>query len=637
MRLIKTLPLLLVIPLSQISAQVVQITDANSYTAEESLNVKKDLPELTLTTPKIGNVHLLDGLFKDRRELTKAYILRLKTDNILQNHYLEAGVRIEPAYEDMHLGWESPHYQLRGHFAGHWLSAAAHFAALDDDPVMTERVREAVDDLKHCQDLNKDGWIGSIPEKYLTILADGKPIWSPQYTLHKTMMGLLDAYKYLGNEEALQSDILSADWFLKWTDEMIQDNTGEAIYGGECAGMLELWCDLYADTGNKDFLKLASRYAMPDIFKELLAGEDALSNKHANASIPWIQGAARLYEVTGDTRYRNIVFQFWKEGVTDRGMFATTGNNAGEFWIPKQQFNRFLGSRTQEHCTVYNMIRVAQYLFEWTGDSEYADYIERALYNGILAQQNPHTGLVAYFLPTEPGGKKVWGTETHDFWCCHGTLVQAQAMYEDLIYYKGDKSISVSQFIPSKGNFELASNPVSISQTVDWTNKAKGFSEKSNCMPMTLQLKIDADNSEKWTLKIRQPEWATSVGTVSVNGKPVKAQVDEKGFLEVNRSWSHDEIEVTFTKELRQETLPGDESRIALLDGPIVLAAITENEPLMSKDSSLTPMYEHQYISGREWQTGHYLMESGDKTYTLKPLFEIADEKYAIYFRKEAK
>ena len=46
-----------------------------------------------------------------------------------------------------------------------------------------------------------------------------------------------------------------------------------------------------------------------------------------------------------------------------------------------------LGDKNQEHCIVYNMMRLADYLLRWTGDVAYADYWERNLYNGILAQQ----------------------------------------------------------------------------------------------------------------------------------------------------------------------------------------------------------------------------------------------------------
>lgn len=48
----------------------------------------------------------------------------------------------------------------------------------------------------------------------------------------------------------------------------------------------------------------------------------------------------------------------------------------------------FLGDRNQEFCTVYNMVRLADYLYRFTGETVYADYIEKNLYNGFLAQQN---------------------------------------------------------------------------------------------------------------------------------------------------------------------------------------------------------------------------------------------------------
>ena len=39
----------------------------------------------------------------------------------------------------------------------------------------------------------------------------------------------------------------------------------------------------------------------------------------------------------------------------------------------------FLGERTQEFCTVYNMVRLADYLSCFTGAHEYLDYIENNL------------------------------------------------------------------------------------------------------------------------------------------------------------------------------------------------------------------------------------------------------------------
>lgn len=332
---------------STLFSQAIQSHSARQYPGEQVLDMSAQTPAPALATPSRGNVSLLPGLFRDRRELTKGYVVRLKTENILQNHFLEAGIRIDRPYEQMHQGWESPHCQLRGHFAGHWLSAISQFAETDHDPILASRAKAAVQELKRCQASNHGQWVGSIPEKYFALLADGQPVWSPQYTVHKTMLGLLDAYRHTQDEDALTVLKHSADWFAVWSEKLIKEGKGSFVYSGECAGMLELWADLYGITKDERYLRLASRYAMPDLFRTLLAGGDPLSNDHTNASIPWIQGAARLYEVTGDKRYREVVESFWKQAVETRGMFATTGNNAGEFWIPPGQFGRFIGNRTQ--------------------------------------------------------------------------------------------------------------------------------------------------------------------------------------------------------------------------------------------------------------------------------------------------
>jgi uncharacterized protein len=618
---------------STLWAREIQNRGARQDPGEQVLNVSPQLPEATLANLPVGDVSLLPGLFRERRELTKAYLLRLKTENILQNYLLEAGVRIDTPYEQMHQGWEAPYCQLRGHFAGHWLSAAAHFAAVDHDAFAAERAGEVVQGLKRCQELNGGQWVGSIPEKYFAILADGREwVWSPQYTLHKTMMGLFDAYRYTGNKEALTVLEHSAGWFSTWTEKLVREGHGDVVYNGECAGMLELWSDLYGATKDPRYLKLAARYSTPDLFRELLAGHDPLTNDHANASIPWIQGAARLYEVTGDARYREIVTSFWKQAVEDRGMFATTGNNAGEFWIPPQQFDRFLGSRTQEHCTVYNMIRVAQYLFRWTGEARYADYIERALYNGILAQQNPDTGLVCYFLPLQPGAKKVWGSETHDFWCCHGTLVQAQAMFEDLIYYQARDGVTVSQFISSQATLGNAGHQIRIMQKTDASGDRSNFARTDDTTQFVIDLTVASDEAGPWTLRIRQPGWAIGPAVVTVDGESVQASVSKNGFLEINRKWTNAHVKVVLSKRVTQEPLPGDSQRFALIDGPVVLAALTDKEPELLAKDSITPQYEHQYVEGRDWQSGHFLVRTRQGTLTVQPLYEIADANYCVYF-----
>lgn len=198
------------------------------------------------------------------------------------------------------------------------------------------------------------------------MLANNQYVWSPQYVMHKTIMGLTAAYEEGGNEQALTVLDQLADWYLRWTEEMLTRNP-HAIYSGEEGGMLEAWARLYQLTGEEKYHTLTERYSDPGLFRKLLAGQDGLTNCHANASIPLSHGAARLYEITGEDKWKEITEAFWQEAVEKRGMYATTGQNAGEFWIPPHMQGRHLGDRTQEFCTVYNMVRTASYLYRWTG------------------------------------------------------------------------------------------------------------------------------------------------------------------------------------------------------------------------------------------------------------------------------
>lgn len=44
-------------------------------------------------------------------------------------------------------------------------------------------------------------------------------------------------------------------------------------------------------------------------------------------------------------------------------------------------------TETEETCTQYNMLKIARYLFRWTGAPAFADYYERAILNGLVGTQ----------------------------------------------------------------------------------------------------------------------------------------------------------------------------------------------------------------------------------------------------------
>lgn len=593
-----------------------------------------------------GSVKILPGVFRERIDVNRQYLLELDTNCLLQNFYLEAGIVLpglqvvdNPETANLHWGWEAPTCQLRGHFLGHWISAAAKLIAADGEPELRVKLDNIVSELARCQELNGGEWVGSIPEKYFTRLIKNQYIWSPQYVMHKTIVGLSDAYIYAGNTQAL--DILShlSDWYITWTEKAAETNP-HAVYAGEEAGMLEVWAQLYQLTKGEKYLTLAKRYADAGLFRKLKEGKDSLTNCHANASIPFTHGAAKMYEITGDSDWLEVIKLFWKAAVTDRGMFSTTGMNAGEFWVPPHMQGHFLGSSDQEFCTVYNMVRTASYLLKYTGEAQYADYIERALYNGFLAQQNAQTGMPAYFLPLGAGSRKKWGTKTRDFWCCHGTMVQAQTLYPELVWFTDGDKITAAQYIPSEFTAEMNGANVTVSQTtgMKYYNDQAFFDEKDDgqMSRWLLKFSVKCDKPARFTLSLRVPEWAKGV-ELEVNGKNTAAPVKD-GWLDITADWQNDSVQVFFPSELRAETLPDMPELMAVVDGPIVLAGITGSDCGITGADKLNeqfmPQMEHTYGTF-PWRQNSWRTRNQPQSVMFRPLYEVTDEEYTVYFTKK--
>jgi DUF1680 family protein len=579
-----------------------------------------------------GRVALRPGLLAQRADLNRAYMLSLKSENLLQNYYMEAGLwspRFQP--QGCHWGWESPTCQLRGHFLGHWLSAAAKRYAATGDAEIKGKADHIVSELARCQRENGGEWAGSIPSSYLDWIARGKKVWAPHYTVHKTLMGLVEMATLAHNEQALEVVIAWARWFHRWSGQFTRSQFDD-ILDVETGGMLEVWANLYGITGSSEHRELLERYDRPRLFDRLLAGEDPLTNKHANTTIPEIHGAARAWEVTGDERWRRIVEAYWHQAVDIRGAYCTGGQTNGEIWSAPGELSARLGEKTQEHCTVYNMMRLADWLLRWTGDLRYADYWERNLYNGILAQQHPDTGMIAYWLPLQAGSQKDWGTPTEHFWCCHGTLVEAHTVNERSLYYEDDEGLLLAHYVPSTVTWEHAGTAVRVVQQSD-----SQLQEARRPHSLAFTVSVACDRPVDFALKIRLPWWLAGTAEIRVNGERVASSSTPSSLVTVRRTWSEDRVAVVLPKALTAEGLADRPELVAFMDGPVVLAGLCAQEQTLYGDRThpetlLTPHNEREWA---EWEPG-YRTEHQEVNLRFLPLHQIRGERYTVYFPVEA-
>ena len=526
------------------------------------------------------------------------------------------------AGEELHWGWESMTSMVRGQFLGHWLCAAVNIWRVTGEAGLKKRVDRIVSELARCQKRDGGQWCGSIPEKYLNWLAHRDEHIGPyQYVLHKTMMGLFHAYAFSGNEEALEVLEKSAQWFYDWSGQFSDEKFND-ILDIEVGGMLELWADLYSVTGKAEHLELLNRYDRSRTFEPLLAGEDILSGYHANTTIPEVLGAARAYEVTGQSRWRDIVEAYWKCAVTDRGYFCTGGQTTEEGWTKPFEFAGSLGKRNQEHCTVYNMMRLADTLLRWTGEATYADYMERNLYNGILAQQNRLTGMVSYYLQMVPGGRKWWSSATCDFWCCVGTLIQAHTIHDSTIYYTGGEGLVVCQYIPSQVEWDHNGSMVKVQQA---------FAESPQ--KWVIKMSVQSNEAAEFTLKLRLPWWIDGRAKISVNDKSESVTCGASDFHSIKRKWQNDHLRIELPKALTSCPLPDAPDTVAFMDGPVVLAGLCDRQAVPihgDKDhpeSILVP--DEKRPRDDRFCNFQGIGLLGDLKFM--PLFEVVDEQHTIY------
>ena len=632
-------------------------------------------------SPK-GTVRLLPGTAMQKMQLDYAYLMELKEENLLFPYYTEAGLngKLDHELKGLHGGWDAPLSQLRGTFTGHWLSAAAilcaqadHSCDLDETASTSSnrflsakalaRLRAKADyivsEIGRCQAANGNGWAFSIPEKFLYGLKQGRSFFAPQYVCHKTMMGLFDMYRYVQNAEALNILIKCADWFYEFSNNISRQTMDRMMDMQETGGIMELWADLYSVTKDTKHLQLLRRYERPKLICPLIAGKDVLNNMHANSTIPEIHGCARAYEVTGEERYRKAVENYWKFAVDLRPSYATGGQTDGEIWAPGSRLSRRLSSRNQEHCVVYNMIRLADYLFRWTGDKRYLDYIESNIENGLYAQAfhplsgtdasgEATTGIVCYYLPLSAGSRKKWGSKTEDFWCCHCTAVQANSRYQEWIYYIKDSDerqiepsipeLIIAQYIPSVLDTELSHTHIHLSMTENGLGghqlRIQDLALQMEAHPdyKQMELVIHAESETEIMIKFPIPWWINGKRRIEVNGTDCSYECRD-GYAILQRRWSSDRIVIQIPKTITCSELPDEPNTVAFLDGPVLLAGLIDHEITLYGDKH-APMKMLKHSHEREWANWmpDYRLIGQPRSMLLKPLKDIGEETYTVYF-----
>lgn len=591
----------------------------------------------TLAVPEVGTsayefsldqLTLGNSRFMDNQNRTLNYARSVNVDRLLYN--FRANHKLSTNGAQKNGGWDAPDFPFRSHVQGHFLSAWVQCYATLKDANCLKNANYLIDELAKCQANNQaagfnTGYLSGFPESEFQALETGqlKSGNVPYYCVHKTMNGLYDAWRVLGNDKARQILVGMAGWVDGRTSKLSTSQM-QSMLGTEFGGMNDILTAVYQLTGDKKWLTTAQRFDHASVFDPLASNQDKLDGLHANTQVPkWI-GAAREYKATGNTRYLNIARNAWAITVSAH-TYAIGANSQAEHFHAPNAISGYLTQDAGEHCNTYNMLKLTREL--WTIDPsnvKYFDFYEAALYNHVLGAQNPadNHGGITYFTPLNPGGRRgvgpawgggTWSTDYDSFWCCMGTGLETNTKYMDSVYFYDSASLWVNLFMSSSVNW--AAKGVKVSQTTTFP------------VSDTTTLKIESGSGD-FAMKIRIPSWAQGA-SIAINGAAASGVTVTPGsYAAISRSWkTGDTVTVTLPTKFRTIVANDKTTVAAVAYGPVVLAGNYKQGTL-----SAMPTLALNTVKRTSTSSLAFTASAGGQAVDLIPFYDAQNINYNVYW-----
>jgi DUF1680 family protein len=468
-----------------------------------------------------------------------------------------------------------------GEHIGKYLHAATYAWWFTGDDRLMKRMDRAVKRLIDSQLPN--GYLGTYKEDDQFGQGDGLgwdfPVWDV-WTHKYNLIGLLTYYEATEYESALEASMRAAD--LMYSLYVVQNRSlrlASAHMGMAATSVLEPIAMLYRLTGEPRYLKFCNRIVdawedesdpetwMYDdgchLLNSLLEHGNVYktANRKAYEMLSNLVGLLEFYRLNPDERFFIACKKAWADIVSKR-LYITGTASYHEQFTPNHRLPS--GQALGEGCVTVTWMQLTRHLLELTGESQYADELERTIYNALPAAQSPLTGEVTYFSPLI--GKKHYNG--HDekmdpaISCCSSSIPRGLAMIPTFASGTLNGKPTLLQYIPGKHVLNLAQQTVTLNVTGDYPQTGN------------FEIEVEIDEAIQFPIILRVPTWAKKF-EATIDGTAYTPK--DSRMIEIERNWSSgDKIEVTIPLEIRRVT-DGDKTTesIAFVRGPQVLATDT--------------------------------------------------------------
>ncbi|MDQ0877383.1 DUF1680 family protein [Paenibacillus sp. V4I3] len=359
--------------------------------------------------------------------------------------------------------------------------------------------------------------------------------------------------------------------------------------------------------------------------------EQGKADGHAVRLVYMCAGMADVAAETGDRELLEACQKLWKN-IVSRRMYITGGIGSmarGEaFSLDYDLPNDTVYAET---CASIGLIFFAQRMLQLEPKSEYADTMERALYNTVISGMSRDGKHFFYVNPLEVYPDACGINKNYDHvkpvrqgWygcaCCPPNVARLLASLGQYIYTVHDKTVYTHLYVGGQADLEIGGKSIQLEQQTNYPWDG------------AVRFELTMDEAAQFTLALRIPDWCDGA-SVQINGDAyaIEAQVAD-GYALLNRIWQRgDVVELTLNMPIHRmkghPLVRQTAGKVALQRGPLVYCLEEADngkqlhQLVLPKISSLEVEANYELLGGAEVK----VIKTAAKRMNIK---EWADELY---------
>ncbi|EMJ9288403.1 glycoside hydrolase family 127 protein [Klebsiella michiganensis] len=300
--------------------------------------------------------------------------------------------------------------------------------------------------------------------------------------------------------------------------------------------------------------------------------EQPVAIGHAVRFVYLMTGVAHLARLSQDEGKRRDCLRLWKN-MARRQLYITGGigsQSSGEAF--SSDYDLPNDTVYAESCASIGLMMFARRMLEMEADSQYADVMERALYNTVLGGMALDGKHFFYVNPLEVHPKSLKFNHIYDHvkpvrqrWfgcaCCPPNIARVLTSLGHYIYTPHDDVLYINLYVGNSVEIPVGNEALRlrISGNYPWQEQVK--------------IVIDSSSPVNHTLALRLPDWCDKP-QVTLNGAPVTQDV-RKGYLHISQLWQEgDTLLLTLPMPVRRiygnPLVRHQAGQVAVQRGPLV-------------------------------------------------------------------